>query len=102
MIDPKIARTLRRVYSTPDGQIALQFLLTTMGYFDVNEKIEIERAALRNYASRLVEWLGFTDKTYVGDFKKPRFVQALMKGLPYPEKGKKRYAVDRKRKEDFS
>jgi len=92
MIDPKIARTLRRVYSTPDGQIALQFLLTTMGYHDVNEKVDIERAALRNYASRLMEWLGLTDKKYVGDFMKPRFVQALFKELPFPQKGKKRNA----------
>jgi len=92
MIDPKLARIVRRGFETPEGQIALQFLLTTMGYFDVNEKIEVERAALRNYASRLMEWLGFTDKRYVGDFMKPRFVQALMKELPYPEKGKKRHA----------
>jgi len=92
MIDPKIARTVRRAFETPAGQIALQFILTTMGYFDVNEKIEIERAALRNYASRLMEWLGLTDKKYVGDFMKPRFVQALMKGLPYPEKERKKRA----------
>lgn len=92
MIDPKLARTMRNAFSTPEGQITLQFLLTTMGWFDVNEKIEIERAAIRNYASRLMEWLGFADKKYVGDFMKPRFVQALFEKLPFPEKEEKKNA----------
>lgn len=56
----ELQKLMRRVFSTPEGQTALNVLLTDMHYFD---KTATEgEAALRNYAAILItERLGIVD-----------------------------------------
>ena len=46
----------RRCFGTPDGRRVLADMMIVMGYFDTGSE-----PALRNYATRLLNTLGFVD-----------------------------------------
>jgi len=90
MIDPKLKRIMRRVFETREGQVALQVILTDLGFFDEPPRMEPGDVARRTYATRLLSYLGFTHPRYVGDSMKPQFVKALFDNLPLPPEERKK------------
>lgn len=89
MLDLKLRRMMRKTFETPEGMITLQAILIDLGYFSDPEKMDPEEVGRRNYASRLMAYLGLTDQKYVGDSMKPYFVKALFEKLPFPVEEKK-------------
>lgn len=66
--DKEIQKTMRRAFSGADGEKALMYILTDLGYFDeckdpnTGERLEgealIRATTLRDYARRLLELAG--------------------------------------------
>lgn len=83
----ELIQNYRAMFSTKNGAEVFYHILYELGYFEDKPSLTAEDAALKNYASRLINILG-------GGEVGPETVKLLLKGLfaqPLPEPKKDEY-----------